>query len=409
MWQASRASSPRPCSRSAPRSSRSISFRCGCRASKSRRCWKTSRTPKQRRHARFLRSRERARRGLEVGCKYFKGGGAARARSTTRLDAPQGGERPARVRLVSSLSLSVSSRRRFRKSVRVSGGPLKHELFVTAYGDTVSGEALRALSPQPRAGGAGGGGAGAGGAGGGGAGGARGGGGGEQLGAGVAVYLKPNTSLPRTPGLHEIELTGGWFLEPLTRERPRAFSSSRRACRFRRSRQHSYGIFSELDASSTIYALHSRVFAGAGGVRVTMIARVDPRLRFVPSWLVSFVLKQIVHRVIPMMARHAKRFEKGGSHHDRISARPELYDEIRFRLGALAADRESPEASVAKPRPKPPPAAAAAAAAAAKVERPPCYERTLLRGVQRLFLATVLLLLLLGGVQRGVSRDRLIM
>lgn len=100
---------------------------------------------------------------------------------------------------------------------------------------------------------------------------------------GVAVYLKPADGYPRTKGRHHITVCGGFFIE-----------------------------------------------ARADGSYVTMIIRADPHLRYLPTWLVNFVVKNLAYLFVPMIDKHATAFQ--GRHRDRIDAQPDVYAEIRRRL-----------------------------------------------------------------------------
>ena len=122
---------------------------------------------------------------------------------------------------------------------------------------------------------------------------------------GVAIYMRDAPDLPKTPGRHRISLAGGWFFEEVE-----------------------------------------------GGTRVSLVVRVDPRTPFLPSWLVNWVVKNVIFLVIPMVARQAATFAEGGKHADRVAKNPDVYGEIETRLAAFGAAPAKPvvaEAVVAAP------------------------------------------------------------
>jgi len=150
--------------------------------------------------------------------------------------------------------------------------------------------------------------------------------------AGVAVYLKEApTSVPRVPGRHQTELQGGWFIEQLT------------------------------PTTS----------------RITLIARLNLRLRFVPSWAVNFIIRNIAFLLIPYVSRFARHLAPGGKHHGRIASHPETYEEVRRRLAQLDADRverhshDEPPPSAEEPRAAKAADEGAVAAARPTFARPP--------------------------------------
>lgn len=164
---------------------------------------------------------------------------------------------------------------KFRKVVRISGPkpwPIKRdEAHVVAYGDVVDCGRLGAATNSS-----------------------------TTKRAGVGVYLKPVPNPSVTKGRHLIEISGGWFIEPLPT----------------RGDQHKRS-------------------------RLTLIARIDPKIRLLPNWVINFVVKNIAYLFIPMIARQAKAFEKPlGRHTDRIDVQPDVYQEIEARLELLSASLE---------------------------------------------------------------------
>ena len=110
----------------------------------------------------------------------------------------------------------------------------------------------------------------------------------ESTRAGVAVYMKPAKTLERTKGRHYVEIVGGWFFEP-----------------------------------------------SPEGSRATLVAMIDPKLRFLPTWASNVVVRQIAYLFIPMVAKFAPHFMPNGKHRDKIEARAKVYDEIQARLDKL--------------------------------------------------------------------------
>ena len=78
--------------------------------------------------------------------------------------------------------------------------------------------------------------------------------------AGVAVYMKPAREMTRTKGRHYVEIVGGWFFEPITP--------------------------TDDDDDDT-----------ATGVQCTLVAKIDPMIRFLPSWAINWVVKNIAPTV----------------------------------------------------------------------------------------------------------------
>mmetsp|Transcript_4628 Transcript_4628/g.6584 ORF Transcript_4628/g.6584 Transcript_4628/m.6584 type:complete len:387 (+) Transcript_4628:73-1233(+) len=117
--------------------------------------------------------------------------------------------------------------------------------------------------------------------------------------AGVCVYLKTanEKKYPKTKGRHQVSVDGGWWIEQLSPEE----------------------------------------------TNLCLVARIDPKLRFCPSWVINFVVKNIAYRFIPMVAKQAETFKPGAKNYNRILAQPQVYDEIKRRLSLIQNTREKRE------------------------------------------------------------------
>lgn len=109
---------------------------------------------------------------------------------------------------------------------------------------------------------------------------------------GVAVCLKPapENEVERTKGRHQVDVLGGWFIEAL-------------------------------DQDST---------------HLTLIARIDPHMKYMPNWAVNFVVRNLAYLFIPMVCKQADAFRfPEGRHLDRVEDQPDVYRELQNRLDRL--------------------------------------------------------------------------
>ena len=113
----------------------------------------------------------------------------------------------------------------------------------------------------------------------------------DGLGVGVAVYFKPtapNSNYPRSANCHAVDVTGGLFLRP----------------------------------------------RGPNHTHVIQVVTIDPRISFLPKWLIDWVIVNFAYKVLTRLERHAQNYERGGSLHHRIQAEvsSDVYAEVRRRL-----------------------------------------------------------------------------
>jgi hypothetical protein len=111
----------------------------------------------------------------------------------------------------------------------------------------------------------------------------------KGYGTGFLISVKPDNDYPRTPGVRAVDLTGGYWFEPVTKSK----------------------------------------------TRVIFLASVDPHI-YLPDFLLNWILANVAYLMLPMHFKQAKLYAPGGKlHHIVTNVDNEMYAKSHLDVDLL--------------------------------------------------------------------------